>query len=114
RMGVPDRTSSTGIVVVLPMISVNMLSWLGSRCWISTNAIPVSDGSAWKKSLYASRPPAEAPMATTGKETLRAGARFCLGCFLGGDAGLEGRDFIFALSHAGRNRRHLTSIGQRN
>ena len=29
---------------VLGMISVNMLWWLGSRCWISTNAIPVSTG----------------------------------------------------------------------
>ena len=50
------------------MISVNMLSWLGSRCWISTNAIPVSVGRVWKNCLYA-RPPAEAPIATTRKES---------------------------------------------
>ena len=54
------------------------LSWLGYRCWINTNAIRVSDGSAWKNSLYASRPPAEAPIATTGKALFRAETSFRL------------------------------------
>jgi hypothetical protein len=82
-MVTPDLTSSTGILVALAIISVNMLSWLGSRCWISTNAIPVSNGIAWKNSLYASRPPAEAPTATMGKEPFSMGAPSRLGRSMG-------------------------------
>src|ERR1700736_4873907 len=95
-MARPDLTSWTGIFVVLAIISVSMLWWLGSRCWISTNAIPVSNGSARKNSLYASRPPAEAPMATTGKKPFTLAACFRLGCSFKEAVGSDGRDFIFA------------------
>ena len=40
---------------------------LGSRCRISTKAIPDLDGSAFNSAVKAARPPAEAPIATTGK-----------------------------------------------
>jgi hypothetical protein len=46
------------------------LSCVGSRCWISTKAMPLLAGNASKNFLKASRPPAEAPSATTGKSTL--------------------------------------------
>jgi hypothetical protein len=36
-------------------------------CWINTKVIPVSGGSAFSKAVNASRPPAEAPIPTTGK-----------------------------------------------
>src|SRR5437762_1328548 len=42
------------------------LSWVGSRCGISTNARPLSAGMCVKNLLKASSPPAEAPMPTTG------------------------------------------------
>jgi len=44
-----------------------MLGWDGSRCGISTKAMPVSMGSAVSSLRKASRPPAEAPIPTTGK-----------------------------------------------
>ena len=50
-----------------------MLWCFGSRCWISTKAMPQLAGNASKNLLKASRPPAEAPSPTTGKSTL---ARF--------------------------------------
>ena len=90
------RTSSTGIAVHFAMISVNMLAWLGSKCWISTKAISVSGDRPVKKSLNASRPPADAPIATMGKEPFGAGAFTRLGSFFGGGCGLDRRDFIFA------------------
>jgi hypothetical protein len=62
-----------------------------------TKAIPVSDGSAWKNSLYASRPPAEAPIAPTGKALFRAETSFRLEDFFGEIADLDGPDFIFAI-----------------
>src|SRR4051812_4870032 len=46
------------------------LSCVGSRCWISTKAMPLLAGKAAKNFLKASRPPAEAPRATTGKSIL--------------------------------------------
>jgi hypothetical protein len=44
-----------------------MLSCFGSRCWISTKAMPQFAGRAANNFLNVSRPPAEAPRATTGK-----------------------------------------------
>ncbi len=49
-----------------------MLSWLGSRCWTMTNAMPVGARARDSISRRASRPPAEAPMPTTGP--VKAGA----------------------------------------
>src|SRR5438309_2208467 len=43
-----------------------MLSCLGSRCWMKTNAIPVLFGSVRKISRTASNPPADAPIPTMG------------------------------------------------
>src|SRR5438552_7918160 len=48
-----------------------MLSCFGSRCWISTKAIPVSLGRASRSSVNASRPPAEAPTPTMGNPSGR-------------------------------------------
>jgi hypothetical protein len=54
---------------------------VGSRCWISTKAMPLFAGNASKNFLKASRPPAEAPNATTGKSTLaRFGDARSYGC----------------------------------
>ena len=47
-----------------------MLACVGSRCGISTKAIPVSAGSASSNFRKASSPPAEAPIPTTGKAGL--------------------------------------------
>ena len=44
-----------------------MLSWVGSRCWTRMQAMPLPAGSAPTSFLKAPRPPAEAPIATTGK-----------------------------------------------
>src|SRR5258708_6206378 len=65
----PDVTSSTGILAVLEMMSARRLRWFGSRCCTTTNAMPVLAGNALKNSVYASNPPADAPIATTGKES---------------------------------------------
>ena len=65
----PSDTSTTGMLVAFDRRVVSALSWLGSRCWISTNAIPDLDGSALRSAVKAARPPAEAPMATTGNES---------------------------------------------
>src|ERR1019366_6724217 len=62
---IPSTTSWTGIVVAPARMSTSRLSWLGSRCWTSTKARPVSTGMAETSSLNASRPPADAPMPTT-------------------------------------------------
>src|ERR1051326_3826936 len=48
-----------------------MLSCFGSRCWTSTKAIPVSVGRAFRSSVNASRPPAEAPTPTIGNPSGR-------------------------------------------
>jgi hypothetical protein len=42
-----------------------MLLWAGDKCWITTNAIPLSAGIASKKLPSASKPPADAPRPTT-------------------------------------------------
>ena len=44
-----------------------MLSWVGARCWTRIKAMPTSAGSASMSLRQASRPPAEAPIPTTGK-----------------------------------------------
>src|SRR5215472_6325366 len=49
--------------VSLASNSVRMLWCVGSRCWISTKAIPVSAGRFLMSSVNASMPPADAPMA---------------------------------------------------
>src|SRR6478609_2910702 len=43
-----------------------MLSWLGSRCWTMTKAMPVGGRARASISRRASSPPAEAPIPTTG------------------------------------------------
>src|SRR5579859_611860 len=53
--------------------STKALSWVGSRCGIKTSAMPGSEGSARKRLLNDSRPPAEAPIATMGKVSGIAG-----------------------------------------
>src|SRR5437867_4796484 len=63
-------TVMTGIAVVLDRTSDNWLSCLGSKCWMSTNAMPVSVRSCLRSWVKASRPPAEAPMPTTGNVVL--------------------------------------------
>src|SRR5258707_11576112 len=90
----PDVTSSTGILAVLEMMSARRLRWFGSRCCTTTNAMPVLAGNALKNSVYASNPPADAPIATTGKESV------CPASFDGGsspageDSDLSWRSFI--------------------
>ena len=42
-----------------------MLLWSGDRCWITTKAAPVSGGRPENTFSSASRPPADAPIATT-------------------------------------------------
>src|SRR5437870_184494 len=57
-------------LLVLDGTSDNWLSCLGSRCWMSTNAMPVSVRSSLRSWVKASSPPAEAPMPTTGNVVL--------------------------------------------
>ena len=59
--------SSTGILVTFCNMSGNMLLWSGCKCWTSTYAIPENSGMAFNNFLNASKPPAEAPIPTTGK-----------------------------------------------
>jgi hypothetical protein len=58
------------MVVHRPRISGIKLGLSGGRCWMTTKAIPLSAGVALKKVESASRPPAEAPTPTIGKERL--------------------------------------------
>src|ERR1700682_2993125 len=44
-----------------------MLLCVGSRCWTMTKAMPLSGGMAERRSMKALRPPADAPIPTTGK-----------------------------------------------
>jgi hypothetical protein len=60
-------TSSTRIFVKRARMPARRLSWVGERCWIITNAMPVSAGSGFSSAWVASMPPAEAPIATIGK-----------------------------------------------
>src|SRR6267142_3903772 len=64
----------TGMAVVLDRTSASWLSCLGSRCWISANAMPVLVGSSLRNWLKASSPPAEAPTPTTGNVVLSDGS----------------------------------------
>ena len=56
----------TGIDVWLASRSTSMLWWFGSRCWTRMKAIPGAGGRLDSSLAQASRPPAEAPMATIG------------------------------------------------
>ena len=53
--------------------SGRMLVWVGSRCTTTRKAMPASAGMAWKNVSRASRPPAEAPIPTTGKPGMAGG-----------------------------------------
>ena len=61
---IPSATSATGMPVSLASKSLMMLLWLGSRCGMKTKAIPVFTSMLRTNSIAASRPPAEAPIAT--------------------------------------------------
>ena len=63
----PSTICVTFIAVSFASSRFNMLSCVGSMCWISTKAMPVSAGNALRKAVKASRPPADAPMPTIGK-----------------------------------------------
>ena len=63
----PSVANKTGIDVWPASRSTIMLSWLGSRCCTMMKAMPLGAGSASRSFLQASRPPAEAPIATIGK-----------------------------------------------
>ena len=69
------RCSSSGMIPLC----------VGSRCWTTTKANPDAAGTCRKKSSSASRPPAEAPMPTTGKREGRFSAEGG-GAFAGGAA----------------------------
>src|ERR1700719_698459 len=53
------------MLVARARIWLRLLWWVGSRCWTSTKAKPVSAGRLPSSSRNASSPPAEAPMPTT-------------------------------------------------
>src|SRR5262249_41188843 len=56
-----------------------MLAWWGARCWITTNAKPLSTGTREKNFSKASRPPADAPIPTMGTTPPTDGGPFsCL------------------------------------
>src|SRR3974377_1003794 len=67
----PSRISLMGMFVSFLILSPIMLLCLGLKCWMTTKAMFTSEG--WslgmlaKKASRGSRPPAEAPMPTTGK-----------------------------------------------
>src|SRR5476649_2442016 len=61
----PSTACTTVIDVWLAINSTSMLWWVGSRCWTRTKAMLVGAGRASTSFLQASRPPADAPMATT-------------------------------------------------
>src|SRR5215813_9095294 len=67
-------------------ISASMLTRPGARCWTYTNARPVFAGIAFRNSVNASSPPADAPMPTMatgwpseGGGELRAGSGLLAG-----------------------------------
>ena len=66
RRGLVARPARRAMRVVLPSSSGMRVTWRGSRCWTSTNAIPLSAGMCEKNFWKASRPPADAPIPTTG------------------------------------------------
>src|SRR5665811_1627344 len=65
----PSSAHATSMWVYLLTRSSSRLLWSGSRCCTSTNAMPSGSpvGMAARNSSMAARPPAEAPMPTTGK-----------------------------------------------
>ena len=63
----PSCTCSTGMDVYRRSNSGRWLTWVGSRCGITTKPRPLWAGMALKNLFNASSPPAEAPIATTGK-----------------------------------------------
>src|SRR5262249_55160820 len=75
-------------------ISVRRLSRLGAECWREMKAIPVLRGRLASSSVIASRPPAEAPIATTGNVSSRCVARAAFSA----TRGLPGRDVPFDFS----------------
>ena len=70
RHSVGGQQDPTGIEVWPASRSTIMLSWLGSRCCTMMKAMPLTVGSASRTFLQASRPPAKAPIATTGNSTV--------------------------------------------
>ena len=60
----------------------SMLVWPGARCWTTTNAIRAAE-SRWMTASSASRPPADAPIPTTGNRSREGAAPSSEG----GDAG---------------------------
>src|SRR5690349_14114555 len=69
----PLTAVATFIAVAGASASASMLPCVGSRCWMTTKAMPLSAGMAESSSTKAASPPADAPMPTTGKP-----ARGCL------------------------------------
>ena len=63
------------MVVYFPRISASRLLWSGDRCWMITNAIPVSVGRKVRNCCRASSPPADDPIPTT-----QPGFSFCILC----------------------------------
>jgi len=63
----PSYACSTGMEVCRRSSSGRWLTWVGSRCGITTKPRPLWAGMALKNLFNASSPPAEAPIATTGK-----------------------------------------------
>ena len=63
----PSCACSTGMGVCRRSNSGRWLTWVGSRCGITTKPRPLWAGMALKNLFNASSPPAEAPIATTGK-----------------------------------------------
>ncbi len=63
----PSCACATSIGVCRRSSSGRWLTWVGSRCGITTKPRPLWAGMALKNLFNASSPPAEAPIATTGK-----------------------------------------------
>src|SRR5579884_3074184 len=63
----PFSMLRTRMAVAPERMALSSLAWCGSRCWMKTNAMPVSGGRARSSCRNASRPPAEAPIPATGK-----------------------------------------------
>ena|ERR1700683_1592431 len=65
--GVDFTTSDTGILLTRESSATRELSCFGARCWTRTMAIPLFAGTRERSWVTASKPPADAPTATTGK-----------------------------------------------
>src|SRR5271170_3780832 len=75
-------TSDTGILLTRDSRDTSELSCFAARCCTSTIAIPLFAGMLERSWVTASRPPAEAPTATTGNTAPPVRAAFFF-CFLG-------------------------------